>query len=189
VGGITHSANGVAFNGTNGYADTFMSASATLTANNNSLSYYSRTTTASSATFGIDMGATPNQSVPPSAYLLTIRRLSNSSSFSANTSTTFFFAETTVTDGSGLFLGSIINSSSRKHYRNGNTIASNLSTGIQSLPPQKIYIGAISNNNVASLFSNRQCAFATIGSGLTDSEAAALYNSIQAMQTTLSRQV
>jgi hypothetical protein len=189
VGGLTHNSNGVAFGGVNGYADTFLTPSTTLTANNNSLSYYSRTIAASTATFAIDMGATPNQSVPPSAYLLTVRRPSNSSSFSANTSTTFFFAETTVTDGSGLFLGSIINSSSRKHYRNGNTIASNLSTGIQSLPPQKIYIGAISNNNVASLFSNRQCAFASIGTGLTDTEAVIFYNIVQAFQTSLGRSI
>jgi hypothetical protein len=86
-------------------------------------------------------------------------------------------------------LGSIINSSSRTIYRNGVSVGINTSTGVQSLPPQKIFIGAISNNNAASLFSNKECAFATIGSGLTDAEALALYNSIQAMQVTLSRQV
>jgi hypothetical protein len=190
VGGVTHSSNGVAFNGTNSYADSFLTPSTILSANNNHLSYYSRNVAASTSATAIDMGAVPNQALDPSLIALTIRRAtSNASFFVANSATSAFVAATTVVDGSGFFNGSIINSSSRKLYRNGSTIASNILTGVQSLASQKIFIGAISNNNVASLFSNRQCAFATIGTGLTDGEALALYNSIQAMQTTLSRQV
>jgi hypothetical protein len=189
TGGITHSANGVAFNGTNGYADTFMAASTTLTANNNSLSYYSRTATASSATFAIDMGAAPSQTLPPSNYALVLRRTGDSTIFIAATNTIVVNAQTTTTNGSGLFTGSIVNSSSRKLYRNGSTIATNTTTAIQSLPPQKIFIGALSNGNSPSLYSNKECAFASIGSGLSDAEALALYNSVQAFNTTLGRQV
>jgi hypothetical protein len=190
VGGWTHSANGALPNGINAYADTFMAASTILTANNNSLSYYSRTVAASSSTFAIDMGSVPNQAFDSSLLSLAIRRAtSNNSFFSANTSTIALLALTTVADGSGLFSGSIINSSSRKLYLNGSSIATNTTTGVQSLPSQKLFIGAISNNNVASLFSNRQCAFASIGSGLNSTEAAALYTAVQAFQTTLSRQV
>ena len=189
-GGITHTSNGVDFNGTNGYADTFMSASTTLTANNNSLSYYSRTVVASSTLTATDMGASPNASLAPSTIALFARRLtSNNSAFVSSTLTTSPLAITTVLNGSGLFIGSITSSSSRKLYRNGSIIATNTTTGVQSLPSQKIFIGAISSNNVAGFFSNRQCAFATIGSGLSDAESLALYNSIQAFQTTLSRQV
>ena len=190
VGGITHSSNGVAFGGVNGYADTFLSPSTVLSANNNSLNYYSRTIAASTTVTAIDMGAVPNQASNPSLLAMVIRRAtSNNSFFAANTSTSAFVALTTVTNGSGFFSGSIINSSSRKLYRNGSSIATNTTTGVQSLPSQKIFIGAISNNNVASLFSNRQCAFASIGSGLNDTEAAALYTAVQAFNTTLSRQV
>jgi hypothetical protein len=49
-------------------------------------------------------------------------------------------------------------------------------------------LGAL-NYTTPVLYSTKQCAFATIGSGLTDGEAAALYTSIQAFQTTLARQV
>jgi hypothetical protein len=189
IGGITHSANGVAFNGTNAYADTFLTASTVLTANDNSLSYYSRTTAASGA-LAVDMGAFPNQTVNSSGYSLIVRRSDNTSAFSANTtSTTSFAAFTSTTDGRGYFIGSIINLSSRKFYRNGSTIASNLTTGNQSLPPLKIFLGALSNNNVASLFSIRECAFASIGSGLSDAEAITFYNIVQTFQTTLNRQV
>jgi hypothetical protein len=189
-GGVTHTSNGVDFNGTNSYADSFLTPSTILTANNNHLSYYSRNVAASTTATAIDMGAVPNQALDPSLIALGIRRAtSNASFFVANSATSAFVAATTVVDGSGFFNGSIINSSSRKLYRNGSTIASNILTGVQSLASQKIFIGAISNNNVASLFSNRQCAFATIGSGLSDAEALALYTSVQAMQTTLGRQV
>ena len=51
------------------------------------------------------------------------------------------------------------------------------------------YLGALNNNGVTSFYSRKECAFATIGSGLTDGEAALLYSSIQAFQTTLARQV
>jgi hypothetical protein len=190
VGGVTHTSNGVAFNGTNGYADSFLTPSTILTANNNHLSYYSRTVLASSGTFATDMGAAPNASSTPSVTSIAIRRqTSNNSFFNANSTTVSLIALTTVANGSGLFTGSIINSSSRKYYRNGLTIATNTTTGIQSLAAQKIFIGAISNNNVAAFFSNRECAFASIGSGLNDAEALALYNSVQAFNTTLSRQV
>lgn len=189
VGGVTHSSNGVTFDGANGYADTFMAASTTLTANNNSLSYYSRTL-AAGASLAVDMGAFPNQTTNSSGYSLIIRRSDNTSAFSANTtSTTSFAAVTSTTNGTGFFNGSIINSSSRKFYRNGSVIATNTTTGIQSLPPQKIFLGALSNNNVASLFSSRQCTFASIGSGLSDSEATVFYNIVQTFQIILGRSI
>jgi len=44
-GGWTHSANGALSNGTNGYADTFLNPSISLSQNSTNLSYYSRTNT------------------------------------------------------------------------------------------------------------------------------------------------
>jgi hypothetical protein len=38
-------------------------------------------------------------------------------------------------------------------------------------------------------YTDRECAFASIGDGLTDTEAANFYTAVQAYQTTLSRQV
>jgi hypothetical protein len=189
-GGLTHSSNGVAFDGVNSYADTFLTPSGVLAANNNSIGYYSRTVVASSSETAIDIGAVPNEVLDPSLYCLIVRRnTSNLSAFAANSSTTSFAAVTTVSDGSGLFIGSITSSSSRKIYRNNSAIATNTSTGVQSLPPQKLFIGAISNNNVASLFSNRECAFSFVATSLSDAEVGTLYTDIQAFQTTLGRQV
>ena len=38
-------------------------------------------------------------------------------------------------------------------------------------------------------YTTKQCAFASIGSGLTDTEAANFYTAVQAFQTTLGRNV
>jgi hypothetical protein len=38
-------------------------------------------------------------------------------------------------------------------------------------------------------YSNLQCAFASFGDGLTDTQSSNFYNAVQAFQTTLSRQV
>ena len=52
-----------------------------------------------------------------------------------------------------------------------------------------LYIGALNAGGVAQYFSSRQYAFASMGDGLTDTEASNFYTAVQAFQTTLSRQV
>jgi hypothetical protein len=54
-----------------------------------------------------------------------------------------------------------------------------------------VYFGAsnVSTSNTAFYFSPRENAFASIGDGLTDTQATALYNAVQTFNTTLSRQV
>jgi hypothetical protein len=54
---------------------------------------------------------------------------------------------------------------------------------------RQYYLGAFNNNTVASFYSTKQCAFASIGSGLTDTEAANFYTAVQAFQTALNRNV
>ena len=58
-----------------------------------------------------------------------------------------------------------------------------------ALSTRPIYLGAQNNNGVTALYSNRQLAFAHIGTGLTSAECTLLYNRIQTFQTTLGRQV
>ena len=58
-----------------------------------------------------------------------------------------------------------------------------------ALNNRAVYIGAGNINGSASNFSSRECAFASIGEGLTDIEASDFYDAVQAFQTTLSRNV
>jgi hypothetical protein len=59
----------------------------------------------------------------------------------------------------------------------------------RGLPNGNLYLGARNLNGFADLFANRQSAFASIGDGLTDAEAAAFYTAVQKYQTTLGRAV
>jgi hypothetical protein len=53
-----------------------------------------------------------------------------------------------------------------------------------------IYIGARNVNNlIIDNPTNRQCAFVSIGDGLTDAEAAAFYTIVQQFQTSMGRQI
>jgi hypothetical protein len=52
-----------------------------------------------------------------------------------------------------------------------------------------MYLGAVNNSNSGTFYSTKQCAFASIGDGLTDTEAANLYTAVQNFQVALSRNV
>jgi hypothetical protein len=187
-GGVTHASTGVTFNGTNGYGNTKYVQGIN---NDGSLSYYSRTSAANSSAFAIDMGAYNDTNTDLNGYALLIRRAtSNACVFVANSGTTSRTASTTTTNGSGLFSGSIAASNSRKLYRNGSAIATNTTDSSQTSPTCPIFIGAVSNNSTPQLYAgSRECAFASIGKGLSDNDASNLYTLVQAYQTTLSRNV
>ena len=56
-----------------------------------------------------------------------------------------------------------------------------------------VFLGGFNYRNMggASTFyyANKECAFSSVGNGLTDTESANLYTAVQAFQTTLSRNV
>ena len=56
-----------------------------------------------------------------------------------------------------------------------------------SITNKSIYIFTINGAN--SLYSDKKCAFASIGNGLDDIDASNLYNLVQSYQTTLNRAV
>jgi hypothetical protein len=97
--------------------------------------------------------------------------------------------------------GAVANSDSRGFYitnRNNsvtntggfknNTKVANLAQFSAVLPPLPIAIGC-QNATSKTRFASKQYAFASIGDGLTDSEASNFYTAVQAFQTSLSRQV
>jgi hypothetical protein len=77
-------------------------------------------------------------------------------------------------------------------FRNNTKLAEQTTTLTTSPRPNfNVYIGALltlGNSNPVG-FSNRQTAFASIGDGLTDTQASNFYTAVQAFQTTLSRNV
>lgn len=188
VGGWTHSSNGATPNGTNGYADTFFNTT-NLSNNSAHLSYYSRTNSA--VVNEIVMGNL-NEQDGGNGLNLVVRRNTNLISFRATElGGATGLVDSTTSDGTGMVIGSITSSASRKIYRNGSLLNTNTTNVNYSRANTTMVIGAafITNSTSIGFYTNKQCAFATIGSGLTDAEASTLYTIVQTFQTTLGRQV
>lgn len=179
TGGWVHSSGGALPNGTNSFANTFFNSSLNALQNSHHISYYSRT---NSNLTEVEFG----NFVSNNGSLIEIRT-ANISYFRINNGTsTITFADT---DSRAFYIANRTASNLINAWRNSTKSIQSTTLLSTALVNLNHYIGAFNNNNVATNFSRKQCAFATIGSGLTDGEALALYNSVQAMQTTLSRQV
>lgn len=186
-GGWTHSSNGALPNGTNAYADTKLNPSLILTNYSNHLSYYSRTNNNPSIDF--DMGIGTNLGTYSNS--LFIRRSNNTAGYDSGNASSNNRISFANSNSLGFYNGSITANNSRKYYKNGVNQISNTNVLTQENPNSNIFIGAYNEYNVsgANYYGSKQCAFASIGDGLTDTEAANLYTAVQAYQTTLSRNV
>jgi hypothetical protein len=175
AGGVTSSANGILGNGTNGYGDTFLNNNV-IGQNDNHISVYVRT---SGGNTGADISS------------------HNGSSFGTNLVTNFlggvtgfnntpggYFTLTQATQG-GLYINRRLSSTqfilqrNTTQQTNSNVSSSYITTSFKLLR----------NGNLNQDYSNKNLAFASIGDGLTDTEAANFYTAVQAFQTTLSRQI
>lgn len=173
-GGWTHSSTGALPNGTNAYADTYLNTLTNLTNTSNHISYYSRTSTVGVA---IEMGNL-------SGNYFHIRAAVNYVS-GANP-----ISFTSTSNSNGFWMGSKRSNTDRAIFKNGINEATNTVSDTTVFNNWSIYLGATNSAiNNAGNYSSKQCAFSTIGDGLTNSEAANLYTAVQAFQTTLSRQV
>lgn len=185
--GMTHSSTGMAPNGVTGYANTGLNANAVLTQYSTHLSYYSRTSTQDSDE--LIMGVGKNDGTL--AQALYSRRTNDLAAFDSGSTTSANRITYSNTDGTGLYLGSVTAQSSRKAYKNGVLKGSNTNSLVQSLPNANFFICCYNayDGLGANYFTDKQCAFASIGDGLTDTEAANYYTAVQGFQTTLGRQV
>lgn len=182
-GGWTHSANGAKPNGTNGYADTAFNPRTHLTAWNASLGFYNRTATIVND-YEQYMGIENNSN---ELFLL--------SAWKSPASQRMYFNGIAVTysttNYSGFWIGSKLSQSSyNKLILNGNVIGTATALGSNvAMPNNNIPIGATYNNGFYEFYSQFQCAFATIGDGLTDTDATNLYNIVDLYQKRLGRAV
>lgn len=177
-GGWTHSSTGATPNGTNGYADTKFNQSTNFSATTRHMSYYNRTNTAK----GYDMGC----QLAANDTMLASRYTGTSSAYTCFGTTVGGYTNVATTTAVGFIQGSNIASDERL-YKNGISIATK--TRAISNVNLPIFLSAANFNTVAIEFTDHQCAFSSIGDGLTDTEAANLYTRVQAFQTALSRQV
>jgi hypothetical protein len=183
--GWTFASTGVTPNGTSAFMNTTLTPSVSLAANNIHLSYYSRTQSASiqNSTMGSDDAALER-------CRLIIRRTGDQG-FNLIGNTTKGLSIFPVSDSRGLFMANAPNSTTRDFYKNGSAVTptSQAPLGINGLSTTAIYIGCFSTNGTAAEFDNKECAFSSIGDGLTGTQSSNLYTAVQTFQTTLSRQV
>jgi hypothetical protein len=175
--GWTHSSTGMTPNNT--YADTFLTPSTSLSLNNSHVSYYSRTNVTGQV--HIEMGSSNGLSGQ-----IIVQYNNNTQRYVAvNNSGALvpLLANTT-----GLLIENRRSSTEIQSYKSGSLVNTKAVNSVQ-LGNQKIYLGCWNNNGTAASRSTKQCSFASIGDGLTDTEAANFYTAVQAYQTTLGRQV
>lgn len=183
--GWTHTSTGMTPNGAT-YADSFFNPRNNATLYNEHLSYYSRTQIATG--INTDMGAFQN--AVPNVYVNSLAILRNDGISVANINSNDFTRLTpSETDGRGFFIISRTASNSLKLYKNSAIKATNTTTTSLINPNYQITLGALNLDGGLAQYSNKQCAFASIGDGLTDAEASSFYNAVQTYQTTLGRQV
>lgn len=179
-GGWTHSTNGALPNGTNGWANTFFVPNTQSSLNSAHISFYSRTNIAS----GVDVGSS-NSGFTGGIYMLNrYSDLRNYINVHGGGSTIEFSG---YARGDGFFCLRRNNSTQIINSRNAvNTTYLQTSTIKTTFP---IAISALNNGGSNTFYSARQAAFASIGDGLTDTDASNFYTRVQAFQTTLGRNV
>jgi hypothetical protein len=98
-------------------------------------------------------------------------------------------ASVTNLDSTGYYVGGKNGNTTVKFYKNGTNVVS-IAKADTTATNTTIYLASLNQNGTPSFgFSTKQCAFSTIGDGLTDTEAANLYTRVQAYQTSLNRQI
>jgi len=171
AGGWEFASNGVTPNGTNATMNTNLNTSVSLSTTSSHLSFYSRTNISetkydfSASDFGI---------------------LLYSNTFYVNLTTPGIYnVSVAIPNTIGFYIGSRTNNTNVNGYKNGTKIINN-SPQISVLENANLHL---SSRNGSSLFSTKNCAFASIGDGLTDTQASDFYTAVQNFNTTLSRNV
>ena len=178
--GWTFASTGVTPNGTSAYMDTVMNQSANLSNDSVHLSYYSRTNSSNSSfDIGGNSGSPNFNGAQLALYYTGLGSIGHMHSYPTNST-----VSTATTDTMAFYLASRISSTSNKLFRNSTLLNTNTTTRTSSLANVNF---RLASDYIA--FTNRQCAFASIGDGLTDAQASNFYTLVQTFQTTLSRQV
>jgi hypothetical protein len=185
--GWTFASTGATPNGTSAYMQTnFIPSVDIASASSNHISFYSRTN--QSVAQNCEMGAF-DTSIGIPIVMLAIKSNSSGSDryelrhFCLNGT----IGPTPPLDTRGFACNTKISSGAVKGFWNNSLIGSEIV--VDALTNSEIYIGGRNSNGTANTFSSKQCAFASIGDGLTDTQASNFYTAVQTFQTTLSRNV
>ena len=180
-GGWTHSSTGALPNGSNGYADTKLIPNTILNLNSAHISFYSRTNISSGTDIGSSNAAFASGIYILNKYIADGRNYFNLHGVGSTIQIPGF------TRGDGFFCLRRNNSTQIINSRNSsNTTYSQNSTSKTTSP---IFISALNVAGTNNFYSARECAFSSIGEGLSDTESSNLNTAVTTFQTSLSRNV
>lgn len=182
-GGWTHSNNGVQGNGINNWMNTWFNAPTQFASNLSSahFSIYSRTDTLPN-TFDIYISNTDYAEV-----FLGINTFDPDVEIFGNIGgPNYIAASLTPPNAQGLFTISRISNSSQSIYKNQLNVSLDTAPLISNFYNDLITIGGADS---VGAYSSNEYAFASIGTGLTNSEVANYYTAVETFQTTLGRNV
>lgn len=184
VGGWTHSSTGAKPNGIDAYANTYIAANV-IAQNSGHMTYYSRTDSASTGLYcmGYTISSLAMQSTIQPRFNSTTQYGFMAAGTGAGTQ-----SSVTVSSSTGFLGVTRTGSTSSKTFKNS---ALGLNAGGSSVAPNgtlNFLIGAM-NHPTFIQYAPYECAFSSIGDGLTDAEIPLFYTAVQTYQTTLGRQV
>jgi hypothetical protein len=181
-GGWVHSSTGSTPNGTNAFANTFLIPNSAISQNSACLSIYSRTNNIALIN-RVEMGSSNGTST-----FQQVIRFNNSLGNVSLLHSPYVSAGYIATKTSGFFLTSRTGSTTFKKFEDG-VLRETLTAASVSPNSINVYLGARNDSTSILYYDSKQYAFAHIGDGLTDTEAANYYTAVQAFQTSLSRNV
>jgi hypothetical protein len=181
--GWTFASTGVTPNGTSAFMNTGLNPNGTIGVDSIHLSYYSRTQSTSFAGGAMGTGIAGGNATYLAPYYNGVgAKFFLSGIYPAN------IASNTTTTTTGLNVGNKNAIDSRKLYLNATLLNTNVISYSYTFANNTFYLGAL-NYGTAQYFSGFQCAFASIGDGLTDTQASNLYTAVNSFQVSLSRNV
>lgn len=191
-GSFTHNANGITGDGSTGWGNTHFNGSALSLQNSSHLSVYSRTNSAAG-----DMNEIAAYNGNLDAWRLMVRddgNIIHACMYAVQNAFGAVDIQVANSNSQGHYIATARSSTDAAVFKNGSSVGtSSSSNASHSIPTSPValcaLLGSGGGTSGPGSFSNRNLAFASIGSGLTDAEAANFYTAVQAYQTTLTRNV
>ena len=182
--GWTFDSTGVTPNGTSAYFNTTFNPTGNLSVNSQCYGYYSRSNTAAGSKR--EMGGYNSLSLGGNEDLGLLIKFTGDIFYSVIGGTTF--PSVANTDSRGLFIMNRTSGTNVKGYKN-NSLLINATQSTVILLNMPIYIGCRNTNTTPSDFTDRECAFSSIGDGLSDTQSSDFYTLVQSFNQTLGRSV
>jgi hypothetical protein len=180
-GGWTFASTGALPNGTSGYMNTTLVPSANYADMSSvCITIYNRTNTAAGAKRDIQSYGANN------AELAVLTRYTGNLQYAIGGGVTY--PNISNTDSRGFYFTNKTSLTTTQGWKNGTKVINTTEAGVLTPTVNPILIAAY-NPGTIDQFNDRECAFSSIGTGLTDTQASNFYTLVQSFQTTLSRQV